>query len=81
MNHGRSDLHTALTHDREHCEATVLELLKLELGERDRVVGVRVPRLSEVAELSGCLERSKGMSVRQLWHRGQSWHRGFPTDL
>lgn len=48
---------TPLTHDREHRETTVLELLKLKLGERDRVVGVGVPRLSKVAELSRRLQR------------------------
>lgn len=41
-----------LTHDGEHCEAPVLELLELKLGESDRVVGVGVPCLAEVAELS-----------------------------
>ena len=61
----RAGLNTSLTHDREHRETTVLELLKLKLGECDRVVRVGVPRLSEVAELSRRLHRTrKGSGVR-----------------
>lgn len=48
-----------LTHDGEHRQAAVLELLQLQLGESLRVVGVRVPLLTESAEFSRCLEVSR----------------------
>lgn len=45
------------THDSKHRQAAVLEFLELELGERNRVVGVRVPPLPEVTKLSGRLQQ------------------------
>lgn len=55
-----------LTHDREHRKAAVLELLKLELGEGDRVVGVGVPLLPEVSELS------RGLRVSSKYRMNRS---------